>query len=528
MKLINGVDAAKYVEDTITTVSSNQDVDAAYNTMFYGKAQFAADGTSGYFAGGGRTRFIYQGPNTTFTFDNGTVFSVENQAAVITDMTGVTDGPSFYTKFCVPKDIPPTDPPARKPVNGGGTVPGYPKPVISTGDGIVSGYYLEGKGLEDVAVLSLLAFENQSPAEFHAVSQDFLNEAAAAGKTKLVVDFQSNGGGYILQGYDFFRQLFPQILQDGFSRFKENDAFLAAAKIVSDEVANLNPYTSNDEDAINDYLTWFNYRYDLNLTNGKFLTFEDKFSPQIFENTPYTALMRWDLNDTLSTSNETFGLGFEMTGYGKLTNLPQLFKPENIVIIYDGSCASTCTIASEMLRLQGGVKSVAFGGRPRQGPIQGVGGVKGSQVLQYQDIYSVATRGMSLTKDPKHLKALSRYTALPMQRSIAAAVNARDQVIPENLNDGIPAQFVTENSDCRLYWTAPMIKDVSEIWKATANAAFNGGKCAYGGIDYKGSAESQLEDEIEVPKQRQSELLELKAHIHSPAWRALHRQVAIP
>lgn len=54
------------------------------------------------------------------------------------------------------------------------------------------------------------ALDDEIP--FQVVNTAFLNAAKAAGKTKLIVDVQGNGGGTILQGYDLFKQLFPQIL----------------------------------------------------------------------------------------------------------------------------------------------------------------------------------------------------------------------------------------------------------------------------------------------------------------------------
>lgn len=82
-------------------------------------------------------------------------------------------------------------------------------------------------------------------------------------------------------------------------------------------------------------------------------------------------------------SNSTFGIGFAVTGYLNRTNFTQPFAAENILLLYDGYCASTCTIFSEFLRVQGGVRSVTFGGRPDLDAsgnipiIQNYGGVKG-------------------------------------------------------------------------------------------------------------------------------------------------------
>jgi hypothetical protein len=42
----------------------------------------------------------------------------------------------------------------------------YSTPVIITNNSVVSGYYLDGEGYKDVAVLNLLAFESESYIEF--------------------------------------------------------------------------------------------------------------------------------------------------------------------------------------------------------------------------------------------------------------------------------------------------------------------------------------------------------------------------
>jgi hypothetical protein len=186
-------------------------------------------------------------------------------------------------------------------------------------------------------------------------------------------------------------------------------------------------------------------------------------------------------------------MGIEITGYGSLANVSQPFAPENIILLYDGICASTCTLASEMLRIQGGVKSVAFGGRPQDGPIQGVGGIKGAQVIDFSTIYDFATAYAPNATTTNQSDALARYSYLPVARSVAAAVNGRDQILRGNLDDGLPAQYVVEEADCRMWWTLPMIGNITEVWKAAANAAWNGGACVAGaGFSSNSSSNSSL------------------------------------
>jgi hypothetical protein len=453
---------------------------------------------------------------------------IENKAYIVGDMTGVVDGPSMYKKFCKPVPLQTTASTAAAP-KAPAAIPGYPKPVISTSDGVVSGYYLSGPGLDHVAVIYLMNFEPASPAEFQAVVSDFLREAKAAGKTKLIVDLQNNGGGYILLGYDFFRQLFPSVVQDGNSRWKQSKSFAGLARVISDVVKDVDPSKETNADLVSLYETWWNYRYDLNITDQNFATFEDKFHPHVYKDTDYTNLMRWNLSDPLTTTDPVNGMGIEISGYGTRANLTQPFKAEDITILYDGACSSTCTLASEMLRIQGGVKSIAMGGRPKKGPMQGVGGVKGSQILNFINIYTYTNFVSNLTQDEAIKAEFNRFTSLPMQRSTGSAVNVRDQILRDNVNDGVPAQFIAEEADCRLYWTAPMIADVTAIWNAAANSAFNGAKCAHGGI---AASKSEARDVVAPVLNRRrptrmSDLVDKTPVQHSLDWEAQHLQMAI-
>lgn len=72
VKLINDVDAATYIEDWINQAGGNQDVDAAYNSMFFEKAFLAENKNQGYFQTGGRVRYGFGIFDTYLNLNNNT------------------------------------------------------------------------------------------------------------------------------------------------------------------------------------------------------------------------------------------------------------------------------------------------------------------------------------------------------------------------------------------------------------------------------------------------------------------------
>ncbi|KAI1488409.1 peptidase s41 family protein [Biscogniauxia mediterranea] len=533
VKLINGQDAATFVLDWINQASGNQDVDAAYNSMFYEKAFVAENGNPGNFKWGGRTRYIYPGDTTSFTFENGTELELPNLARIKGEWNGVVDGPSFFSVFCpnakgAPADAAPTTTAPTSTATPTGVV-GYPAPVIISSDSAISGYFLEGEGFEDVAVIVMLSFAPEDQVEFQRVAQDFFAASVAAGKKKLVVDVQANGGGYIFSGYDLFRQLFPDIVQEGLGRWRESDGFLAVSEVFSAASEGFDAATAS-ADVINMYESVYNWRYDINETNQHFVSYEDKFAPHTHLGDAFTNLIQWDFNDPL-TSNATFGFATDITGYRSRQNFTRPFGgPENVVLLLDGYCASTCTLFSEFLRDDAGVRSIAMGGRPsHRGLIQGVGGVKGSQSYGYADVRYAAQLALNYTKnDTATAATLRQYTTYVDDRSSVASLNVKDEIYRAHIADGVPAQFVADYSDCRLWWTQPMITDISALWKAAATAAFKGGKCAYGAISSNATtaaAASSLLSATTSSKSKALSSLKQSTPLKTPSYTAQQKKV---
>ncbi|KAG7040107.1 pyridine nucleotide-disulfide oxidoreductase family protein, partial [Colletotrichum scovillei] len=506
VSLINGVDASTFIQSHIFDVTANQDAESAYNSMFWSKA-LAAVNSVGSFQQGGRTRYIYPGETTTFTFENGTVLELRNIARLKGDLNGVYDGRTFFERFAPGALSPPattsstsktvvssarsTSLPSSSPT----TVKGYPKPIISSKDSIVSGYYIDEAGFEDVAVLVMLSFGPKSPAEFQSVVEAFFVAAVSDGKTKLVVDLQVNNGGYIFQGYDTFRQIFPDIVQEGTGRWRYSSGFAAVSQAISEICNGYDPNTATEK-LIQQCESVFNWRHDLNRHLETFISYEDKFVTKEQRSDNFTNLLQWDFDNPLSTVNDTFGIGYQITGYGERKNVTRPFGgPENIVLLFDGVCASTCSLFSQFMKWDAGVQSIALGGRPEtKSTIQGVGGVKGSQAYSFKSVFAYAQIAKDATNDSTLLAELNRLTTYVESRASSTSINVKDEILRQNWEDGMPAQFVAENADCRLYWQAEMHQDVRSIWKAAATAAFKGGRCAFGAIKNKVAMEKS--DEI--------------------------------
>ncbi|KAG8361310.1 hypothetical protein FVEN_g1072 [Fusarium venenatum] len=520
---INGKDAVTCIEDFVNKVGENQDRDANYNMMFYSRAQESVFKTLGHFHRGGRLqqvqslmlllkdndtntmdrRFVYPGEATTLNFQNGTRLEMKNSAQITGNWTGVVDSKTFFAKLCPNalsngkqpgsnvashKKPGPTGDDARLVSTADETrLPGYPKPVAITSDKSASGYFLEGPEFENVAVLVLTGMSIVAAPSQKTV-QDFYTAAKRAGKTKLVVDVQVNEGGFISYAYDMFRQLFPDIVQDVQGRHRLSPGFTAIAKGASEVCRNFDPVATEEEDDEDKMLLCqspFYYGYDLDSTLHKFKTHAQKYTSHTLNGDKFTNLTVWDLSDITDTSSPHYGYGFNVTGYGNRLNFTRPFNgPEDIVLLFDGYCSSSCTIFAQCMIHDAGVKTISIGGRPHEGPMQGVGGVKGSHVYGHEDIkrYAGYVKNKLESNSSAILKEMDRYTNYIPSRTRYMAVNMLDSYLPEDRGSGPPSQFVTEHSECRMFWTQEMVDSPAAVWKVAAKAAFNGGKCAAGGF----------------------------------------------
>ncbi|SZF05324.1 unnamed protein product [Blumeria hordei] len=478
---INGIDASTYISNFSSKAPDFNDADAAYNSMFFSKSSFAEAGTKGYFSSNGLIHHIYPGPTTTFTFANGSSLTLENLATVLADFDNVANGQQLYSTLCaVHGDYHEAEEYESETMAYPYFDAAYPEPIIATSDSTLSGHYLDGQGYEDVAVLTVLAFDPQSTSQFQEVAQQFLADAKRDGKTKIIIDLSNNRGGFVLQCYDLFRQFFPTIEQRGISRWRAGKAFMALANIFSADFNKFDPATTT-----NHQIPWnislFSHHFNLDASSKPFRSFEEKFGPYKIRDDNFTNTMQINLDEPFYSLSDGYAIGIDITGYGSRKNFTQHFDAKDIIMLYDGFCSSACYAFSNFMRAQAGVKSIAMGGRPREGLMQGVGGNKGALILSWKSIFKYAQQALPKASEAQ-AKILKELSPLALQRIDNGLVNAQDFIPLDHLGDGLPAQYVREESDCRLFYTEKMINDITFLWEAAADAAFNGKGCAYGSL----------------------------------------------
>jgi hypothetical protein len=220
ISMINGRNAAELIQEMGLRFSGYQDPDSQWNSQMQNYANplgstFVAASLS------------YQGATLTITYENGEEATEANFAILRpgANFTGVITGEDYYNRFCNPRTSPtpaavsaqeePTPTPTTAAVAPTQTIQNYPVPAIrDSGSNTTSGYFLQGAGYDDVAVLAVSSFAaggNMGAVEylsnFQATVEKFLVMSKESGKRKLIIDLTTNGGGFVIAGYDLMAQV---------------------------------------------------------------------------------------------------------------------------------------------------------------------------------------------------------------------------------------------------------------------------------------------------------------------------------
>ncbi|KKF94844.1 Peptidase family S41 [Ceratocystis platani] len=406
----------------------------------------------------------------------------------------------------------------------------YPTPIVGDSKlNVTGGYFLDDQGYDDVAVLSVSSFTTTATDaitylnSLQATLGSFFDTARKSNKKRLVIDLLANGGGYVLAGQELYAHLFPNTaatpivnmglsdsmellgksignvdLSDEAAKGMSQAQLQAAQAIVSSTIAqNLRPTDGNLQTPEGDKIA------DINQLLTPVMLGGEKF-------TAYFTAPQDKPNNV-----------FNITGTGNKANPDATapFSPENIVLLTDGTCGSTCTLFASLM-VQHGVKTVVVGGKPENGKQQVIGGVEGAQIFTFNELSSLASAVLTLTDGKTDTAApastsgtapiaqvLSEASSASIIQRDEAAANAKLQTLAEgyalqraldpttagsvngknsfNQNDlNTPLQFLDDPADCRLFFTLDSIRDPTSMWKRAVDGAWNNptGVCVEGSL----------------------------------------------
>lgn len=486
---IDGRDVQEFLKAE-ADMTAYHDPDTRYQSLFY---MSTAD-NYGLFVS---PRF-YPGPTTSVTYANGTTDEYLNAAVILQPdiWSGISSPQDFYDIYIVPSTSSSSGYKAKKrdpnslpfhlenprdhemqgynTIQQGNSPFNYPEPVIAHSAELVplSGYFIDTSAGE-IGVLVVGTFNTEPGSgsqEFQQVVQDFISSASSRGISRIIIDVRQNGGGNVISGYDTYKQFFPDQDPQTQSRWRGSPA----STLLGEKISSLGELTLLNTAA---YISPFNKATYTDASGADFPDWKDMYPPVTHNGDKFTSLLKYNLSDPLTTSSELLAIGIEVTGYrGRSNFTTPPFKAEDLVILTDGICASTCAIFLELLVQQSGVRSIAVGGRPQTGPMVAVGGTKGTLVTPaafLQDLAGFVINTFSGGVNSAQGDAWAQF--VPNLFTIAyadASVNFQDNIRAGKEGAGVPTQFLNDTASCRLFYTREMYLNVTALWDATAAAAW--------------------------------------------------------
>jgi hypothetical protein len=105
--------------------------------------------------------------------------------------------------------------------------------------------------------------------------------------------------------------------------------------------------------------------YSLDLDGDRWDSWEDFHGPNEINGGEFTNVARYNLSSPVIR----LAFGGDIAGYGSnQIDYDQPWDADDIILLQDGFCASTCAIFTELMKTDGGVKSVVTGGIPQYRP----------------------------------------------------------------------------------------------------------------------------------------------------------------
>jgi hypothetical protein len=172
----------------------------------------------------------------------------------------------------------------------------------------------------------------------------------------------------------------------------------------------------------------------------------------------------------------------------------------------------------EMMRHEAGVKVVAAGGRPNNGPMQAPSGNRGAAMQSTDELDANIDLAQRIYRSANFTDA-EIFDALPNRTEALdvyvtfASINLRDQV---RKDETIPLQFEYQAADCRIWYTPQTIYNYTALWQYAADAIWsNKPLCVPGstGVATTGTNRSDFEGPTPSESHGALEISEVTAHL---------------
>ncbi|KAJ3552372.1 hypothetical protein NM688_g4185 [Phlebia brevispora] len=299
-------------------------------------------------------------------------------------------------------------------------------PLTNGSTGVIKSYILPGN---KTGVMFVGSFEPDDFNQFQTDTQAAIQQFKASGVTRLILDLTNNGGGFVCLG-QFLHQFLAgnSIGNPGFQ--STNRANPLAKKILASDIAlGLNAdftfYTADNWDFLN--------------------------------NTPIPATVNYNnpsvpfhINGVTDQNSQRFFDDCDESFVVPTPDQPP-FDLNNVIIVGNANCASTCAMFSTLMFERHGTRIAIFGGKP--GLPMEYKGMAGNQVLEWTDIDS-EIKTANLKDDP----------LAPPDLLVNSDMRHNWRTAWSFFDENVPIAYVSEKPQFRFAYTTETYNNPQNLW----------------------------------------------------------------
>lgn len=311
-------------------------------------------------------------------------------------------------------------------------------PPVNGSTGVIKSFILPSN---KTGVMFVGSFEGDFN-QFQTDTQAAIAQFKASGVTHLIVDLTNNGGGFVCLGH-FLHQFLvgtANLGNAGNPGFQStNRANPLAQKIVKSDIAL----------GLNDTLTFYTGDNFAFLNNQEMPATHDYNDPSV----PF------HFNGVTKQNSQRF---FDTCGLDFVVDPPEqpAFKIENIAIVGNANCASTCALFSTLMVERHNTKVAIFGGKP--GEQLQYKGMAGNQVLEWTDLDD-EIKTANLKDDP----------LAPPDLLVNANMRHNWRTAWSFFDEQLPIAYVSELPQFRFPYTNETYNNPQALWTFAESQLFH-------------------------------------------------------